>query len=95
MAGRLEPPGGEPRRAARSRLHAIVDRVGEDAWTPADHLDVAIGMRASLERDRLFTLLAAHLPGLAPTLRLIYDHVMRVPPGDEVDCCSEIAHLPD
>ena len=73
---------------------AIAERVGHDARKLADDLDVTAGLRSDLERDRLFMLVAAHVPGLAPALRLIYEHVLDISYGDEAGCCSEIAHLP-
>jgi hypothetical protein len=74
---------------------AIADRPGTDAWRRANDLDVAIGNIATMDQDRAFALLCAHLPGLAPALRTIYEHVVDVDFGGDADCCSALTLPPD
>jgi hypothetical protein len=73
---------------------AIVARLGPDGWSLANELDTAIGNSTNLEIDRVFALLAAHLPGIAPALRLVFEHLATVGFGHELDCCAEVSLPP-
>jgi hypothetical protein len=57
-----------------------------------NELDAALGDSMNLEIDRVFALLAAHLPGIAPALRLVYEHVAGTDGG--ADCCSGVTPPP-
>src|SRR3954452_4056149 len=81
----------EHEAAFQAILRTLEAHVGHDAaWKLTDRLDTVVGLVWMLESRKTVEVVCAHLPGVAPAIRLALEHAEDTNPSDPVGCCSAL-----